>query len=461
MHREVVSARFPMAVMIILQGLYGSAWGQETAAHVPEQLPAGHNPSRGLTANQFPKGWAQLPPVKTISGKKVFPFGVYVADDRFELTLAEYSANGVNTILVPWGDAAVDAPLAAKHGLYVIPSVMGVFDRGILADEQRFAQEREAMEQRAREQVEKLMRYPDQCLGIYIFDEPENLLWGPTKDRWTGPDAGAFPDFLKKRVDWAYEVVKKAAPACPVFMCIGWHNMYEQLGSGCDINLPNAYPLCRGPGADYPIQRVTKDARMAAEVIFAGAGRCRTFAYTPQMCGKMRDYRVPTEAEFRYMTYAPITQGAMGIIYYCDYASTRNTNVERRNRLYPMAAEVRFISDYLLGQWKDEQVQMTTRALTKNDPPPVNDSRYKITNVPLPDVSYIFRQCEEGKMLLVVNNTYQTQEITVTIAAESGQKPVYVVGENRPMSVKDGVLHDTCDPIDVHIYLFRPFKVWR
>ena len=323
-----------------------------------------------LLTSKSETGVKQLRPIMH-KGKPFFPIGAY-SQSRPEsgkgfVAFSELSKEGWNTVIQHVSDNTKKdisfLSSAEAEGFAVILSIHNL----VAAQKQ----------DDVRKKISALKDYPA-LLGYYIFDEPENV-FSASKEYKNSPHLGSLglAGFITKKIGWVKPLIQKIDPNpehC-IFMCIGWWNMYEKLHPLCNINMPNEYPTrntkaeFEGPGAN-----IVHDASLAAKAAYKAGGK--GFCYTPFAVniGLEEHYRYPTVNEFRYSCFAPITQGAMGIIYWAGY---RCKSPYTNQVVFPVTRELSHLKPFFVGKWFNEAIrcelsQSSTKLLKKFNIPVVS-----------------------------------------------------------------------------------------
>jgi len=297
--------------------------------------------------------------------------------------------------------------------------------------------------------VETVKNHPA-LLGYYIFDEPENVYYNSKeyKNSLHFRSLG-LAGFITNKIGWVKPLIREHDPNREhyIFMCIGWWNMYEKLHPLCNINMPNEYPT-RKTTAEFegPHANIVHDASLAAKAAYEAGGK--GFCYTPFAVniGLEENYRYPTVNEFRYSCFAPITQGAMGIIYWAGY---RCKSPYTEQVVFPVTRELSRFQPFFLGKWLNEKLrcepsQRSTKLLKKFD---------------IPTVSGCLRQSEDGRyLLLAVNNTANSVQATFQLDVEQLPHKAKEFISGRTVLIDDGVIKDEMRPYGVCAYIIEPAK---
>jgi len=228
-------------------------------------------------------------------------------------------------------------------------------------------------------------------------------------------------------------------------MCIAWWYSYRDLASLCEINMPNHYPT-ENTSAEFegPQSNIVYDAKLAAEAAFASGGL--GFCYTPgarNILPEGSKYRPPTINEFRYSVFAPITQGAMGIIYWAGYLCKPPYTEEV---VFPVTRQLSELTPFFLGKWLDEKLQCE----------PSQSSTPLLKKLNLPTVSGCLRESDNGKyLLLAVNNRAEVTLATFRVNIERlpSQARDFITG--RLVPIIGGEIKDLMGPYGVHAYIIE------
>ncbi len=289
--------------------------------------------------------------------------------------------------------------------------------------------------------IETTSKAPN-LIGYYTFDEPENHYWASHKDKYADMSAGS--KFVAAEVQWIYDLIHKydTNPDHYVMPCIASWDHYGVLSGGYDVNMPNQY--CLGPDTpDFQgdMYTVLHDARLAAKAV-REYGR-HSFVYTPQACDKLAGSRRPTVAEHRYMTYAPLTAGAMGIVYWTQWRSHDETMEEL---ILPEMKLLSGLSQYFLGEWQDSSVTSTGD---------VTSCEY-LTKYNLPDCAYCVRKAPDGSvLLLVVNNTKSDRRYAFNLPQELRGRTITEYFSGTEFSPRQQRFATQFGPFDTKAFIFR------
>lgn len=297
-------------------------------------------------------------------------------------------------------------------------------------------------------------------LGYYTFDEPENYFYAhpdfkalreAQQQDNTPPDLGAF---IAARAAWVKETIRKHDPNPEhyVFAVIGWWDHYDKLSEALvDVNLPNEYPTGRGRGEfGGTSELILHDACQAA----AGARQSNGmgFVYVPWGCNNMsglgKNWRLSTLREFRYAAFAPMTQGAMGCLYWAGYRSWEPYAIKT---LFPVQRELADLTPYWLGEWHDEALTLET------DQPGLQivHKRYSV-----PALAGCVRKADDGSYLVLVVNNLE-MNVFANVALDLPDLPAQAhdrLASESPFAVRDGTLRLPMEPLGVRALIINPAK---
>ena len=404
-----------------------------------ETVAIASNQSEGLTTVGL-----HLNPL-TYKGQSFFPIGAYseprTADGVGYVDLKEVSKNGWNTVI--WY-RYTDKQSASKYlsnakaaGIKVIVAV-----------------NKEVKSQNKQSLLRILLDVKDNdaILGYYIFDEPENTYYNDPEYKSLCKRTGKannkqFGEFIIEKIGWASKLIRQVDnnPEHYIFMCIGWWTHYEQLQNLCDINLANHYPTVDTKSefeGEHAI--LVYDAHLAAKAAFKANGR--RFCYTPFAInmGLETKYRYPTIREFRYSVFAPITQGAMGIIYWAGY---RCKTPYTEQVVYPVTRELNQLSSFFLGKWLNEKFQCE----------PSESDNPVLKKLAVSHVSGCLRQRDDGKYLaIVVNNTAEKTRTFLRLSLDNMPNKATEFISGRVVSINDGIIREELEPYGVAAFIIEP-----
>jgi len=320
-----------------------------------------------------------------------------------------------------------------------------------------------AAKKRFLEQVLAVTATHAQTLGYWTFDEPENALhkayanWDEKKDQ-------GLAEWIAEGMKWTYDTLKAGDPDAYVMPTIAWWTTYEALAPLYDVNVPNEYPtLHQDQPLTGPLYNVVHDAAKAADAVRA-TGRT-SFIYMPGIFDRMPGrWRAATLRELRYLYFAPLTQGAMGVLAWrLGYCSMRY----RRVVVYPVMRELDRLVPWLLGERCDDGVASDHDAATveylkklpKRVRTVVDEETVETVEVAsVPDCSHLLRRRPSNSfLLLAVNNRKEAIQVTFTITGIAGlPEGATEHFEYRHVPIRDNRIVDTFEPFAVRAYVIEP-----
>ena len=413
----------------------------------------------------------RIPPL-VFQGRPLFVLGTF--NPPGEEDLDEWLEAGGNTALfaVPGEDASPEervetiarhAGWCSRHGVAAVyqpllPLYSSDGDRSTITR----AEEIPPKAAYLREMLAATADHP-QTLGYYTFDEPENHVYKSYQDWDEKKDVG-LAEWMVGGLKWTYEVLKEGDPDGYVMPVIAWWTTYEGLASLYDVNMANHYPTY---GKDAPLSgslyEVVHDAGLAADAV--RAAERTSFVYMPGAFDNIMDpWRAPTVSELRYLCFAPLTQGAMGVF---SWRLGRCSLPYRRTAVYPVMREVKRLIPWLLGEWCDEKVASDRDAATadylKKLPRRVRtisgeEDAGAVEVDSVPDCSHLVRRrADNTYLLLAVSNRQEPLDVTFSLR-DMGQLPEHALEalQYRRVPLKDGRIADTLEPFGVRAYIIRP-----
>ncbi len=303
----------------------------------------------------------------------------------------------------------------------------------------------------------------------YTVDEPENYYWkwynSNFSAEWKRSKEGGLTKEIQKHLGPFFDLVRKHHPNALLMPILAWYGTYREAGALYDVVIANEYPTggrdCKPLKA--PLFRVVHDARCAVSAARA-AGGGRSVIYMPPMYDVFSwNSRILTKEEERYVCFAPITQGVMGI---CGWRLNRCSTDYRKNVIYPIMKEISQLTPFFLGEWHDEKVSSTRDGSTHEYlrifhdrirmVEGMEDGTLVAIQTPVPDVSHCLRKNEKGEyLLLAVNNTYDTIDVTFRLSLDHLPAMATEHFEGKAVPIRDGGITDTLRPFDVKAYVFK------
>lgn len=313
--------------------------------------------------------------------------------------------------------------------------------------------------------LKKLKNYPN-VIG-YTYDEPDNQFWvyynKNFKKEWELTKDTGMANMMLKDMGWIAETVHKIQPEALMMPIIGWWTNYKALSPLYDVLIANTYPRSDSKKEfSAPLYNVSYDAYLAVNAA-REAGKGKTVIFMPPMFDSLKNFPVFTIAEQRYVCFAPVTRGVMGIH---GWRLQRCSNQHRKNVIYPVMKDIRNLSEFFLGSWHDELVtsdnDKPTFAYLKKFKSRIRlvegkeDGKMLTDESAVPNVSYCLRKHKDGRyLLLAVNNS--RAELTVNFKLQLNSKPLVLTDYFDNHKVKtniDGKFSDKFSPFAVHAYIF-------
>ena len=461
-------------------------------------LFAGVLMAAGINANAAEKAKVKpIPPVK-FQGKDFFPLGVY--------DLARSNAPGhrrlgdVDPVLYDCGvnaaffghlsmpgnkqypgyshiakafERAKKDPRFANIALIINfeADVMCVLDETLKGKASRNyrplnAEEIEARKAFLAEAFQYLAKQPN-VIG-YSFDEPENTFTNYFKTVAPNADLNNRIGYaLQEYLGWLYPLIRENHPGALALPIIAWWGTYKDVAPLYDVLIANQYPRSDDKSEFAAgLYEVSYDAARAVTAArVAGGGR--SVIYMPPAFDRLNNkWNYATRKEMRYMYFAPITRGVMGLI---GWRLNRCSQEYRDTVVYPTLKEISRFKEFYLGSWHDELVSSNRDTATADYLKKFAVRDELLTDVTVgnkvevydfvPDVSYCLRKRNDGTyMLLVVNNRREAQSVELTVDLPDMPAEVNEALNDRAVKVENNVIKDQLDPFGVHIYLFKTGK---
>lgn len=301
----------------------------------------------------------------------------------------------------------------------------------------------------------------DSFWGIYLMDEPENVFWSNKKKAFAGDQfntwlrrRGVDPEDGEKRVQNLDRfIVQRLMPYKKdfdeavsaedryVFTALGWDDFYTKLGAVTDVNMANTYSSWdeekqRGKN----VAKVVWDARNAARAA-EKAGR-RPFIWTPLALDNWS--RRQPQILFRHDSFAAITQGAMGVVYWAGYRSSKKY---AQGVVFPVTRELQQLSPFFLGPWMDQRLRWS----------PQDRGTEELEKFDVPRVSACLRKGPEGRyLLLAVNNTEEPTRATFEIDVDGLSSSATEFLKQQSVPVAEGrQISDELGPYAVKAYVLE------
>ena len=364
-----------------------------------------------------------------------YPIGIYGA--KTPTDLATVKAAGFNLVAGPGDRAFLDAAQSAGLKVLATPATTAgpAFDP-----------------QASRSAVKNLDRHPA-LWGWYVCDEPDLCAIPPTE------------------VAEACHLLKTSGASKPTALVLS--RGYEALHYAhlADITMVDRYPIPWLPLANFG-QHITQ-ARLALGPNKPLIAVIQAFDWTscPENLPGETNFRPPTGAEIRCMTYEALARGANGLFYYA-YDAGRWKILESPETWEALQSVLQEVGKRLpLFQAKPE---WWARKHTFSDPAHRFNAALESSIT-----STLLRVCQgnetvpAGDYILAVNNTDRVQEYSFELPEESQSRKqkaesrnsfqlstfhlsalpdVPVLDENRSLQSQNGRIADSFQPYAVHVY---------
>lgn len=416
------------------------------------------------------KPGATRPPVNAggmgpliFQGRPFFVIGTYNAPDDEDLQ--EWLGTGCNTVVLNPPAVAADlaASVASRHDLAAIyfPTV----DFYSRQDGKATITRPEDLPAKIAQVNAMLALTADdpQTLGYCTFDEPENELY-PAYQEWEAKKDQGLAQWIAGGMKWTFDTLKAGDPDAYVMPIVAWWTTYKDMAPIYDVNVPNQYPTLH---ADAPLQgplyEVVMDAALAADA--ARATRRVGFVYMPGIFDTMPgQWRAAAQSELRYLCFAPITQGALGVLpWRLGYCSLPY----RRTAVYPVMRELSALRPWFLGEWCDEKAASDRDTATveylRKLPRRVRmvegeEKAEMVETDVVPDCSHCLRRRPDNTyLLLAVNNRREPLDVTFTLKG-LGELPATALEalEYTRAPIVEGQIKDTLEPFGVRAWIIEP-----
>ena len=303
----------------------------------------------------------------------------------------------------------------------------------------------------------------DNVIG-YSMDEPENTFtnYFRTNHPKSELNAGIGPALVEYTY-WLKELIDKHHPGALQMPIIAWWGTYKDVSPIYEVLIANQYP--KHPDVNNPVEFTAPLYEVnfdAARAVTAARVANKPMIYMPPSYDRLPRWSKHSFKEMRYMLFAPITRGAMGIM---TWRLNRCSQEYRDNVLYPAIKELSQFKDFYLGSWHDELVSSNHDAATVDYLKKFAARDELLADVKVgkkivvkdfvPDVSYCLRRTADNRwMLLVVNNRKEALKnvaLTVDMPMPSAVKDELA---GKTVKVKGKVISDDLAPFDVKVYIW-------
>lgn len=300
----------------------------------------------------------------------------------------------------------------------------------------------------------------------YSMDEPENTFTNYFRTNRPNDDMNnRIGAALISYTCWLKELIDKNHPGAMQMPIIAWWGTYKDVSPIYDVLIANQYPkhtdVKNWKEFDVPLYEVNFDC---ARAVSAARAANKPVIYMPpsydRLGGKWTGEKHSFK-EMRYMLFAPITRGAMGIM---TWRLNRCSQEYRDAVLYPAIKELSQFKEFYLGTWHDELVssnhdtasvdylkKFAARDELLSD---VKVGKKKVVTDFVPDVSYCLRKANGKYMLLVVNNRREAlNDVCLTVDLPM-IKTVKEALSGNVVEVNGKVIKDSFAPFDVKVYIW-------
>lgn len=284
-------------------------------------------------------------------------------------------------------------------------------------------------------------------VGWMHGDEPDNAQELP------GPKKGYGPPIPTERIISQYERIKSNDPSRPVMLNLGQGVAYDNyIGRGVRRNHPEDYAEYI-KGSDivsfdiYPVVNENKEVAGKLEFVPRGVERLRKLGNGERIVWNCIEAshigeadRIATPSQIRSEIWMSIIHGSRGIIYFVHQFS-------------PKFVEASLLSNpELLAGVTEINREVAELAAVINEPgiPEVKKSGEKQSGT----VAYITRQHDKAKYVFATQMDGQSQKAMME-TGDSGDTTFDVLGENRSVQAKSGIIEDEFKPYAVHLYRSR------
>ncbi len=399
---------------------------------------AGQPDGARVELGSSPRTWTGVapPPVLQADGQPFFLMGWYTSAGspsvaESEQYLSKMRRQGMNTALICYG-IWLDNNSITNRLQGAINSNMK-----IMVEVHRWAvlQQPEYPLSLIDAQVDLCKNYSS-FLNWYLIDEPELQ--------------GVSPAMAQAR----YAQIKARDPDHTISVAhVGYNSSYPnpylaaEPPPYCDVLMTDTYPI-PDAHAEFaaPLWSVATETRLRVDQTRTYGKN--TFINIVQTHGDF-GLRIPTYIENRYLSYAPIVQGARGLLYWMHNAFT--TDGHRDQVVPPVAHEIQSLVPAIISNSTAVRVSSSRETDTGGRG--------------IKDISHLFGADERCGYLIATNNSPATYAVQFQLAGSvlaatlgAGQVGIPVMFEQRSVSAQPTgdpniwTLADSFGPFDVHVY---------
>jgi len=292
--------------------------------------------------------------------------------------------------------------------------------------------------------------------GLQLADDPTIIGWmhgdEPDNAQSQGRGKGYGPPIEPSKIVEGYNRIRKADPTRPVLLNLGqgvawdgWHGRgvrtnhpedYPEYLKGCDIASFDIYPAAH----DKP--------EVAGNLWYVAKGVERLVKWTEGKkpvwnCIECTRIHNPTEKatahEVRCEVWMSIIHGSTGLVYFV-------------HEWEPRFNESALLSDPgMLSAVTAVNRRIAELAPVLNSPTIAGGAAVSSDNNAAPLASMVKRHAGATYVFAVAMRGDKTTA-TLTLQGLGGERAVEVIGENRIITLRDGVFKDSFGPWDVHLY---------
>ncbi len=228
---------------------------------------------------------------------------------------------------------------------------------------------------------------------------------------------------------------------------------YSMYARSTDNFQPEIYPIKRGSAdeASNCVAEVIVQMRgIAADIRRFGGSRPKSVWPLMQYFDGWGWQRFPTKAELYAMSFAALTEGGNGILWY-TYGKSWNRKLKIWNR--GITAEPEFWETMKgLSTWIAELSPVLLERTGAQPPAPTILAGPKTAPYDMPTISYLLKEQGDVRYLLAVNAA--PAAVKAEFQLDSGTR-AQVQREHRELTLVDGRLTDDFAPFAVHVYEIR------
>ena len=282
-------------------------------------------------------------------------------------------------------------------------------------------------------------------IGWMHGDEPDNA-------QSLGQGKGYGPPILPKKIIADYYKIRQADPTRPVILNLGqgvawdgWHGRgvrtnhpedYPEYVKGCDIASFDIYPA------------VHSKPEVAGNLWYVAKGVERLTKWTEGKkvvwncieCTRIHNpAKKATPQQVKCEVWMSIIHGSMGLIYFV-------------HEWEPRFNESALLSDAeMLAAVTAINRQITELAPVLNSPTIEAMASISSSNKAMP-IAMMVKKHDGGMYLFAAGMRGDKTTATFTLQQPGSYKTIEVIGENRTITVKNGVFKDSFESWDVHLY---------